>query len=218
MANQRGRASGPAPPTLKGASAMTTLATADSRPAPDGRRPHLGSWTELHQEPCRGGRSYQLLANHRTRQAINLTAAEADLCHQLQAGHWPGQPDPAIHAFIQELASEGFLASNPPPTRPSRRVTASAAALDVHWHGADRLVRAAYRRGARHLFHPAAVAAQIILAVAGLAAVAAAIGSHQAWRLRVHPAQIPAVIGLSLAAVAVHEFAHALVVVHHQRR
>ena len=55
----------------------------------------------------------------------------------------------------------------------------------MHWHGADRLVRAAYHRGARHLFHPA---------------------------------QIPAVIGLSLAAVAVHEFAHALVVVHHGRR
>jgi hypothetical protein len=88
----------------------------------------------------------------------------------------------------------------------------------VHWHGADRLVRAAYRRGARHLFHPAAVAAQITLAVAGLAAVTAAIGSHQAWRLRVHPAQIPAVLGLGLAAVAVHEFAHALVVVHHRRR
>jgi hypothetical protein len=48
--------------------------------------------------------------------------------------------------------------------------------------------------------------------------VAAAVGSHQAWRLRVHPAQIPAVIGLTLAAVAVHEFAHALVVVHHRRR
>jgi hypothetical protein len=197
---------------------MTTLATTGRRPTPDGRAAHLGSWTELHQEPCRGGRCYQLLVNHRTGQAFNLTAAEADLCHQLQAGHGPGQPDPAAEAFLQELASEGFLASHPPPAQPGRRVTASAAALDVHWHGADRLVRAAYHHGARYLFHPAAVAAQIILAVAGLAAVAAAIGSHQAWRLRVHPAQIPAVIGLTLAAVAVHEFAHALVVVRHRRR
>ena len=72
--------------------------------------------------------------------------------------------------------------------------------------------------GGRHLFHPAAVAAQVILAVAGLVAVAAAIGSGQAVHLRVSPAQIPAVIGLSLAAVAVHEFAHALVVVHYRRQ
>jgi hypothetical protein len=197
---------------------MTTLATAGRRPASRDRPRLLGSWAELHQEPCRGGRSYRLLVNHRTRQAINLTAAEAGICHQLQAGHWPGQPGPAIRAFLQELAEQGFLASKPPPAQPGRRVTASAATLDVHWHGADRLVRAAYRRGARHLFHPAAVAAQIALAVAGLAAVAAATVSHQGVHLRVHPAQIPAVIGLSLAAVVVHELAHALVVVHHRRR
>jgi hypothetical protein len=55
------------------------------------------------------------------------------------------------------------------------------------------------------------------VAIAGLAAVAAAVFSGQGFQLRVHPAQIPVVIGLSLAAVAVHEFAHALVVVHHHR-
>ena len=173
---------------------------------------------EFHQEPCRGGRSYQLLVNHRTQQAIGLTAAEADLCRRLQAGRWPDQSDPAAEAFLRELAGEGFLASNPPPARPGRRLTASAATLDVDWNGADRLVRAAHDHGGRHLFHPLAVAAQVILAVAGLAAVAAAIGSHQTVHLRVHPAQIPAVLGLSLAAIAVHEFAHALVVVHYRRR
>jgi hypothetical protein len=196
---------------------MTTLAIAGSRPAPHGRPPRLGSWAELHQEPCRGGRSCWLLVNHRTQQAIGLTAAEAGIFQQLQAGRLE-EPDPAAGAFLQELAEDGFLASSPPPAQPGRRVTASAAALDVRWHGADHLVRAAYRRGARHLFHPVAIAAQAILAVAGLAAVAAAIFSHQAVHLRVHPAQIPAVIGLGLAAVAVHEFAHALVVVHCQRR
>jgi hypothetical protein len=197
---------------------MSTVAAAGTRPAPQIQFPDLGSWVELHQEPCRGGRSYQLLVNHRTGQAIGLTAAEADLCGQLQAGRRPGQSDPAADAFVRELAGEGFLASNPPPARPGRRLTASAAALEVAWNGADRLVRAAHDHGGRHLFHPLAVTAQIILAAAGLAAVAAAIGSHQAVHLRVHPAQIPAVVGLSLAAIAVHEFAHALVVVHYGRR
>ena len=197
---------------------MTTVAAAGTRPAPHDQFPRLGSWVEFHQEPCRGGRSYQLLVNHRTHQAIGLTAAEADLCRRLQAGRWPDQSDPAAEAFLRELAGEGFLASNPPPARPGRRLTASAATLDVAWNGADRLVRAAHDHGGRHLFHPLAIAAQIILAAAGLAAVAAAIGSPQTVHLRVHPAQIPAVLGLSLAAIAVHEFAHALVVVHYRRR
>ena len=93
----------------------------------------------------------------------------------------------------------------------------SLSRLDLRWNGAGRLVRAAHDRGARHLFHPAAVTAQIILALAGLAALAATLCSHQQFQLRVHPAQIPIVIGLSLAAIGVHEFAHALVVVHHGR-
>ncbi len=76
---------------------------------------------------------------------------------------------------------------------------------------------AAYRHGARHLFHPAALAAQALLAVAGVAAVIAALTSRQHFLLRVHPAQIPVVIALSLAAVAVHELAHALVVIRHHR-
>ena len=83
--------------------------------------------------------------------------------------------------------------------------------------GAGRLVTAAYSRGARHLFRPAAVAGQILLALAGLAAVLAAVTSGQHFVLRVRPAQIPVVIGLSLAAVTVHELAHALVVIRHGR-
>jgi hypothetical protein len=178
----------------------------------------LGPWTEFHREPGHGEHSYQLLVNHCTKQAIDLTASESDLCRQLHSGSSPDQSDPAVRAFLQELTEHGFLASNPPPAGPGRQFTGSAAALDVRWNGAGRLVRAVHKRGARYLFHPAAVAAQIILAVAGLVAVAAAVRSRQVFELRVHPAQIPAVIGLGLAAVAVHEFAHALVVVHYRRR
>ncbi len=162
------------PPAPEGVSAMTIQATTGSRPAPQIQFPRLGSWVELHQEPCRGGRVYRLLVNHRTGQAIGLTGAEADLCRRLQAGAHLEEPGQAASAFLQELAEEGFLASNPPPAQPGRSITASAAALDVHWNGAGRLVRAAHDRGARHLFHPLAVAAQILLAAAGLVAVAAA--------------------------------------------
>jgi hypothetical protein len=173
--------------------------------------PLLGPWVEARQEPCRGGRTYRVLVNHRTRQAMELTDAEAAVCD----GREPQAPDAA--GFLEQLRDGGFLASEPPATSRPGRLTVSVARLDLRWNGAGEMVRAAYARGARHLFHPAAVAGQALLALAGLAALAAAIFSGQRFQLRVHPAQVPVVLGLSVAAVAVHEFAHALVVVRHRR-
>jgi hypothetical protein len=181
-------------------------------PAPPGP---LGSWVETHAEPCRGGRAYRVLVNHRTGQLIELSDTEAGICGQLDAGRVP-DASPATAAFVAELREQGFLASDPPPP-PRRTVQASGARLEVRWTGAGRLVTAAYSRGAWHLFRPAAVAIQVLLALAGLAAVLAAVTSPQHFVLRVRPAQIPLVIGLSLAAVAVHELAHALVVIRHGR-
>jgi hypothetical protein len=172
----------------------------------------LGPWVETHQEPCRGGRTYRLLVNHRTGQAMELSSAEAAICDGLAAGNGP---DAAT--FLEQLREGGFLAASPPaPARPDR-LTVSLSRLDLRWNGAGRLVQAAYTRGARHLFHPAALAGQVLLALAGLAALAAALLSHQRFQLRVHPAQVPVLLGLSAAAIAVHEFGHALVVVRHHR-
>jgi hypothetical protein len=176
----------------------------------------LGSWVEAHEEPCRGNRAYRVLVNHRTGQAMELTGAEAALCAQLAAGSdQPASPEAA--GLLEDLREQGFLAASPPPPCPRRTLTASLSRLDLRWNRAGRLVCAAHDHGARHLFHPAAVTAQIILALAGLAALAATIFSGQHFQLRVHPAQVPIVIVLSLAAIAIHEFAHALVVVHHGR-
>jgi hypothetical protein len=175
----------------------------------------LGSWVETREEPCRGGRTYRVLVNHRTAQAMELTDAEAAFCAELADG---GQPaSPAAAALLQDLSGRGFLASNPPQRARQHRLTLSLSRLDVRWSGAGQLVRTAHGHGARHLFCPAAVAAQAVLALAGLAALAAALLSPEHFALRVHPAQVPLVLGLSAAAVAVHEFAHALVVVHHNR-
>ena len=199
---------------------MTMSATVHTTggPAPAATAPGLlGSWVEAHEETCRGGRTYRVLVNHRTGQATELTTAEAALCDQLAGGGGQAaSPDAAT--LLEDLREQGFLAASPPPPPSARRrVGVSVSRLDLRWTGAGGLVRAVHDRGARHLFHPAAVTAQIILALAGLAALAAALFSHQHFQLRVHPAQIPLVIGLSLAAIGVHEFAHALVVVHHGR-
>ena len=74
---------------------MTTLAAAGHGLAPGGRLPILGSWAELHDESCRGDRSYRLLVNHRTQQAIDLTAAEAGICQQLR-GECDGNGDAVV--------------------------------------------------------------------------------------------------------------------------
>jgi hypothetical protein len=186
---------------------MTAPPAAPVTPGP------LGSWVEAHAELCRGGRRYRVLVNHRTSQVIELSDAEARTCRQLNAGH---VPDTSSGAFVTELREQGFLASDPPrPPRPA--VQFSGARLDLRWTGAGRLVTAVHSRGARHLFRPAVVVIQILLALGGLAAVIAAVTSNQRFVLRVHPVQIPVVIGLSLAAVAVHELAHALVVVRYGR-
>jgi hypothetical protein len=154
--------------------------------------------------------------NHRTCQVIELTDAEAGIGGQLAAG-LALDASPATVAFVAELREQGFLASDPPAPPARRALQFSSARMELRWSGAGRLVGAVYRHGARHLFRPAALAAQILLALAGLAAVTAAITSHQRFVLRIHPGQIPVVIGLSLAAVAVHELAHALVVIRHHR-
>jgi hypothetical protein len=182
----------------------------------------LGPWVETYQEPCRGGRIYRLLVNHRTHQAMELTGREAAICAGLTAdsglpadGGLPDGPDTAT--FLEQLREAGFLASSPPASSRPNRLTVSLSRLDLCWNGAGRMVQAAYTRGARHLFHPAAVAGQALLALAGLAALAVALLSHQRFQLRVHPAQVPIVLGLSAAAIAIHEFAHALVVVRNHR-
>jgi hypothetical protein len=172
---------------------------------------------EAHEEPCRGGRAYRVLVNHRTGQATELTGTEVALCDQLTSGSGGRAASPEAATLLEDLREQGFLAASPPPSPSHRPVTVSLSRLDLRWNSAGRLVRAAHDRGARHLFHPAAVTAQIFLALAGLAALAATVFSGQHFQLGVHPAQVPVVIALSLAAIGVHEFAHALVVVHHGR-
>jgi hypothetical protein len=191
--------------------------TTSLEPAENTIRPSLlGPWVEAHQEQCRGDRAYRLLLNHRTHQAIVLSEAEAAACQALTAGRYPDDA-PGATAFLRELRDEGFLADTPPPSAGRCPLRLSITRLDVSWTGAGRLVRALHQRGARHLFHPAAVAAQCVLAVAGLAAVVAALSARQSFQLRIHPAQVPVVLAVSLIAIGVHEFAHALVVVHHRR-
>jgi hypothetical protein len=181
----------------------------------------LGEWVEYQEETCRAGRVRRLLVNHHTNRALTLDDHEAELCRHLISGT-PTSHQRGRSALLSELEREGFLAHRPHGERatiaPRRGIRLSLATLDLRWNGADRLVQAAYRWGGRHLFRPLAVFTQVALAASGAAALAAILLSDRGLHLRVQPAQVPIILALTVLAVAVHELAHALVVVHHRRR
>ncbi len=177
---------------------------------------HLASWVELHEEPCRNGRTRRLLVNHATNTVLSLDDAEASLIRSMHREDFV--PDDQNNAeLLAELGEGGFLADGGQPQARRQGLRLSLSDFDLRWDGADRFVHALYRRGARHLFHPVAVVAQIVLGLLGALAVGAAIFNHGGVHLRVQPAQVPIILGLSVVAVAIHETAHALVVIRHGR-
>jgi hypothetical protein len=176
---------------------------------------HLGSWVELHEEICRSGRTRRLLVNHRTHMALSLDAEEAEVIRALETESLVAE-DPIHSDLLVELSEGGFLAGDEPELC-RRGIRVSLTDFDVRWHGADGFVQALYRRGARCLFHPIAVVAQIALGLLGAFAVGVAVFSHAGLHLRVQPAQVPIILGLTVVAVAIHETAHALVVIRYGR-
>jgi hypothetical protein len=178
---------------------------------PAGSGPRLGQWVQLRHIPDPGrSRVTWLLVNRRDGTCLGLSSAEAAALTDLVA---------ASAELIAELDDGGFLAGSPPGAgRGSARgwaaVRAALAELEIRTNKADRLTRLVYRSGARWLFHPVVAVLQIVVAVAGAVAVGHALLSSQHVQLRVGPEQVPLVILFGCLSVGVHEFAHALVVVH----
>jgi hypothetical protein len=156
---------------------------------------------------------HQLLVNHRDRTALVLTDAEAA---SLQDS---GPADAESETLLAELLIAGFLTDSPTTDSDSRsgRLGFTTGTLDLRWTGADRLVRWLYRHGARHAFTPIAVVVQAVVATVGLVAVLRAVLNRQEFHLQAQPGQLPVLLFMTLLAVAVHECAHGLVVVHHGR-
>ncbi len=184
----------------------------------------LASWMEIHDELCRGGiRRHQLLVNHCTGLALRLNEPEVALCRRLQEGvASEAELDADERSFVAELRADDALEG--PPTnpadqhRPPSNKSSFLSTLDARWTGAHRLVRNIYDRGGRRLFTRLSLTIQIALGGAGFLALVAVVSAHHSLELRVHPAQIPWIIAMSLVALSIHELAHALVVVHLDRR
>lgn len=177
--------------------------------AMDGLRNALAPWIETRVETRRNGSTFAVAVNHHTNLAVVIE--EGDL------------EDPReLAALGAQLRREGFLTDGQPPARSTpRRCRASKVdalrTLQVTWLGADAAVRTVHRKGLRLCFHPVAVGAQILFAVVGSVAIVRMVTNGAPVQWRAAPWMLPLLLAIDLFAIAVHELAHALVLVHHGR-
>lgn len=165
----------------------------------------FASWVEWRSETCRNGR--QLIT------AVNMQTGDAAYVSTTDLEVMGGDTEDSV--VVRDLRFGGFLAGSGlrlTQTAPSTRRRGDG----IVWANADRFVRGAYMGGLSHLFRRRGLAAQVALATLGAAAFVHA-ASTRVLHLRAEPAQIPIIVALGLVAVAIHEFGHAVVTVHHGR-
>ena len=107
-----------------------------------------------------------------------------------------------------------------PPDRSWRaRAGRAVSELDVSWSGADPFVRWAYGHGMRHAFSRAGALAAGLVAVAGMAAFWS-VGSARGFEVSVQQVGFGLVMlfVLDMLLVFIHEFGHAVTLIHYGRR
>lgn len=179
-------------------------------------RTTLGHWVGLHEETCRGDRRYTVAVNRRDGHAIQLLPHEVGLLALLDGTRSRDELEAEYGAdLLAELEGAGYLVVRPPAARRQSRITRLLRTLDIGWNRADPVVRSLYRHGLSVVFHPAAVVMQVIIGVLGAVATASAVRAGVHVDLAVKASDVPAIIGLNVVAIAVHELGHALVLVRH---
>jgi hypothetical protein len=176
----------------------------------------LAPWVHVHEEVCRGGRERTLLVNARDGIAFRLTPAE------LHTLHTAAQGDDDVHPeLIGALRSGGFFdqpRSAPVPERRRSRLVRLLSTFDVATTKAQAPIARWHDRALHCLFDRRWFRLQVMLALAGVVALTVALESSRPFEFRPQAWQLPFAIALSLIAVAIHELAHGLVIVHHGRR
>lgn len=171
-------------------------------------------WVEVSTEVCRAGRVLHTISNRRT--GVAITAEATDLLAD-------GSPGPDLRDALVDVGAIGARAPDDDTgvhgvASIRTRLARFAATLDLPLMHADRTVRRLHRAGLHVAFRPLALVAQGVIAIGGLVALLVVWARHPSIELHVPASRVPLVLGLGLVAVAIHELAHALVIVHHGRR
>jgi putative peptide zinc metalloprotease protein len=171
--------------------------------------PRLADGVDVRSERCSGGRTLYTVVDHGKRVAIEFDDGDLSPSGALDQG------------LLMALRDEGFLGEAAPSGEqpalvrgPIRRFLDT---LDVSSTRGEELARWVYCNGAHHAFQPIVVVLQAIIAVAGVVATVVGLRSGPGVELRLDASLLPAFIALGVAAVLVHELAHAVVVVHYGR-
>jgi hypothetical protein len=176
--------------------------------------PSLGDWVEHSDEARRDGSRYVILVNRRDGICLNLDDTEARMLQDMSL-----TSGPACSELLEHLSCNGFLTTSPTVAPlPCHRWRQFLRTSEIEWSGAQRVISWLHEHGLKRTFQRQWAYGQLVLAIAGVVAVGIVINTGPAVSLRLTAGQLPLAIGLSLLAVAIHELAHGLVVVHHGRR
>jgi putative peptide zinc metalloprotease protein len=173
----------------------------------------------MQSEPARGRRSVVVAVNSRDGEAVNLSPAEHHAVCLADGTH--SRADLGHDELFTDLYHGGFLTDRPHgSSRPNRwaRLGRALVRQELNWATAHRFVVAVHRLGTHRLFRRRAGVGQVILALAGVLASIWILSGHRTFHLAADPWQVPAALALNFIAVAVHEFGHAVVLAHHERR
>jgi CRP-like cAMP-binding protein/Zn-dependent protease len=206
-------------------------------------KPKIAPGVELREFRVRWGDDYALIATPDHTSHFQLEIWEARLVGKMDGNRTvdelivdrledEGELDAsAVAGLVEMLRVEGLL--DPPPldvkalvvdrldpASPRRRkLREFGKTLKIGWDGAERFTKACYRGGLKYAFRPVGVAVCAAISVAGVIALIITITSGRfVLDLRTAPVEAAILLTLAFFLTACHELAHALVLVHYERR
>lgn len=205
-------------------------------------RPRVAAGTEWKLFRLRWGNDYGMAVNPARDVHFRLEPWEIDMLPLMDGSRtvgdmvvqrFEGEGDldaGALVALVQSLHAGGFLDPRPlavdelvfdrldSSSNARRKLRTFAKTLRIDWSGANDLVTLLYRRGLRHLFHPAVALVAGAFAIGGFIAFLAV---ERSGRFTLDAASAPAdslvLIVMGLFLTFAHELGHALVETHNGR-
>lgn len=229
---------------MTGTAGVDVWAALDERLDVTGQRPELAPDIEVGRFALRDGTAEIVAHNPRDRVYYRLSEAEADLLpaldgsrtvNELVAGELADTGDldtGEVTGLVRLLQRGGFLTTpyvDVPKgvdralaeAKQSRRakVVAAVKGFDLQWKGADRVLRAAYDKGLRHLFTPVG---KVLTTLVGLGGFAAFVVTTERQHFGFTTGSVGMIVlllfVLDLVSITIHESGHAMLLLRNGRR